>query len=183
MKKRLLLGVAFVVVAGLAVMGSAAAGSAPKNDKVSGDGQRAARVPGGSSPLFTIDAKSGPAGQNPKGTVTFDWGTSLGDPTSYTVNVTCLNVSGNQATIVGFITSGTGVDVAPGNGFMVVVQDNGVPKKGGISPDRMSGVSWGATVFDGTTPEAVCADPTILLGDPFTFVGLVSGNINVTDAT
>jgi len=193
MRKRLLLGLSLLAVAALTVMGSASAGSVPTKDKVSGDGQRAARVSNGPSPLFTIDSTSGPSGQNPTGTMTMDWGTAFGAPTNFTVKVTCLHVSGNQATILGVITSGTGIDgvygdaLAPGDEFLIAVQDNGVAQKGGVSPDRLSGVLWGTGFIEdpnvlNSTKAAVCADSTDALGTPDHYVGLVSGNINVTDA-
>jgi len=65
---------------------------------------------------FTLNATSGPSGENPAGTVGFNLaiGTLSG-------NVTCLNVEGNKATIGGVPTGGSLLPQA--SGFVVDVQD------------------------------------------------------------
>jgi hypothetical protein len=59
--------------------------------------------------IFVFDARSGPSGESPTGTVRVDVesppGSGLGD-TFDTARVTCLNVTGNRATIVAQSQSG-----------------------------------------------------------------------------
>lgn len=195
-----LVATTIVVTIALLVVGwgSAAAARSPlKYDRVSGDGQRVG-FGAAYTPTFTIDARSGPWGENAQGTMTIDWGTSwvdapfFGAPYSTTVNVTNLCVTGNEATIVGIITSGT-ANAAVGDPLVTVVRDFGHPV-GGISPDKMLGVFSGGNYFPGYFPSrdpavlaSICADPYYPNGpeptDPNFFLGLVSGNIKVRDAT
>ena len=194
--------VAAVVIAGCVAVGATAAGDpltgvalaaidpalgspAPKYDRVTGNGQRAF-FPGlaGYTPIFTIDVRSGPSGENVKGTMTIDWGTSWldgpfnGTPYSTTVNVTNLCVTGNTATIVGIITSGTNANV--GDALLTVVHDGG---KGGKS-DWMLGVFSGDFYVDKTKLSLLCNDPYPPEPEGVEYLlPLISGNINVTDAT
>lgn len=62
----------------------------------------------------------------------------------FTVQVTCLRVSGNTATVAGVVASGQGTDISIGAGFVAVFKDLGVPK-GGVSPDLMSESRGGRT--------------------------------------
>jgi hypothetical protein len=168
-------------------------------DHISGSGQRAGfGTPTAYTPTFTIDASSGPSGENSQGTMTIDWGTSWVDPPysgapySTTVNVTNLCVTGNTATIVGIISGGT-PNATIGDPLVTVIRDLGKPT-GGASPDKMLGVFSGGTYFPGYFPNqdpvvlaSICANPYEPNGpepaDPSRFLGLLSGNINVTDAT
>ena len=114
-----------------------------------------------------------------------DFGTFEGSA-KFTVQVTCLRVSGNTATVAGVVASGQGIDISIGAGFVAVFKDLGVPK-GGVSPDLMSGVAWGPD-FGTATVQEVCETPFV--PDPVTgwiglstrFTNLLSGNVNVTDA-
>ena len=178
-----------VVVAALAAIGPAVGSKAPKYDRVTGDGQRASisvvfPTFTGYTPTFTIDASSGPSGENAKGTMTIDWGTSWldgpynGAPYSTTVNVTNLCVTGNTATIVGYITSGT-TNAVIGDPLVAMFRDGG---KGGKS-DGMLGVYSGWDNFGGKSLEEVCNNPYPPEPEGIDFLPLTSGNINVTDAT
>ena len=100
-----------------------------------------------------------------------DFGTFEGSA-KFTVQVTCLRVSGNTATVAGVVASGQGTDISIGAGFVAVFKDLGVPK-GGVSPDLVSGVAW--TPF---VPDPV----TGWIGLSTRFTNLLSGNVNVTDA-
>jgi hypothetical protein len=159
---------------------------------VTGDGQRAGfGSPATYTPTFTIDARSGHSGENAQGTMTIDWGTSWVDapfvsvPYRTTVNVTNLCVTGNTATIVGIITSGT-TNATVGDPLVVVVRDGG---EGGES-DGMGGVysGWGYfsnPIFTNNlrTLDDVCHNPYPPEDAGIGFLPLVSGNIKVTDAT
>jgi hypothetical protein len=76
-------------------------------------------------------AQSGPNGEDAHGEFTFMVLDRFGFPDT-TIDVTCLVVFGNTAMIGGIVRQGTGV--APGEGFLIPVQDNGDPING-ISPD------------------------------------------------
>lgn len=191
MRKRLSAVAVGLMVAGLAVIGPASGSHAPKYDKVSGKGQRAGfGSPATYTPTFTIKAKSGPSGENAQGTMTIDWGTSwvdapfFGAPYSTTVNVTNLCVTGNTATIVGFITSGTNANV--GDPLVTMVRDGGKGAKSGGMRGVFSG--WGYfsdPIFTGLprTLDEVCHDPFPPQLEDIDFLPLVHGSIKVTDAT
>ena len=71
---------------------------------------------------FVFDARSGPSGENPSGSVAWvDRVLFMGGP------VTCLNVTGNRATI-GFQNQEDGAPVL--NGGFLFVEDNGTPGAG-----------------------------------------------------
>ena len=78
--------------------------------------------------IFLFDARSGPSGENPTGTERIDVESPLGSSsidTFDTTQVTCLNVSGNRATI--------GTQVSGGLFLVFLVEDND-----GAGQDRSS---------------------------------------------
>lgn len=183
---RLFVVVCTALVGALFLVPFAGSASAPKYDKASGDGVRSQRAVGGSTPSFVLDARSGPSGEEPQGTLSMDFGTFEGSA-KFTVQVTCLRVSGNTATVAGVVASGQGTDISIGAGFVAVFKDFGVPK-GGVSPDLMSGVAWGPDLGQATVQE-VCETPFSpglpdkgWEGLSTRFTNLLSGNVNVTDA-
>jgi hypothetical protein len=163
----------------------AGSASAPKYDKASGDGVRSQRVTGGSTPSFVLDARSGPSGEDPRGTLSMDFGTFEGSA-KLTVRVTCLRVAATPPRSRGSWRRGKGTTSQSEQAFVAVFKDLGVPK-GGVSPDLMSGVAWGPD-FGSATVQEVCETPFV--PDPVTgwiglstrFTNLLSGNVNVTDA-
>lgn len=188
--KRFRFSLVVVVVAALAAIGPAVGSKAPKYDRVTGDGQRAGldvAFPGsglsGYTPTFTIDAKSGPSGEDAKGTMTIDWGTSWldgphnGAPYSTTVNVTNVCVNGDTATIVGYITSGINADAVIGDPLVTMFKDGGNGGKNDGMLGVYSGSDLGARDLDDVCHNPYPPEPDI------PFVPLTSGNINVTDAT
>lgn len=182
---RLLIVVCTALV-GVLLLPFAGSASAPKYDRAAGDGVRSERSPGGSTPSFVLDARSGPSGEDPRGELSMDFGTFEGSA-KFTVQVTCLRVSGNTATVAGVVSSGQGADISIGAGFVAHFRDFGVPK-GGISPDQMSGVAWGPDLGQATVQE-VCEtpfDPGLPEKDwpglSTRFTNLLSGNVGVTDA-
>jgi hypothetical protein len=107
---------------------------------------------------FTIDAHSGPAGESPTGSLSFQLnvGTLIG-------NVTCLFVEGNEAVIGGEVLPGSDV-ATPGSGYLLHVRD----VTGGIDLMRL---------------ELVLVPPTSC--DFFNLVSpaaVTSGDIVITDA-
>jgi len=138
--------------------------------------------PGGT---FAFDAFSRPHGANSRGWFIFDFPGYA----SFTGRVTCLDVSGRNATIFGEISTGTGAaDLSTFTGapvyFVAVVKDRGAGYPGRPAPDKISLVAWDDT-------DGWAADPGIAVGDicgnPFTAIGsttmygLVSGQIKVID--
>jgi len=171
----------FCAVGLVIVAGAGAAAQPPKKDQVSGTGVRAPSATGNPTIPFSFSGTSGPHGENPSGTFSFN----ITGVASFSGHITCLNVSGNRAVIGGVMDTGTGDEAGPGGDFLTVVWDNG-KTKAGLSPDRMSYVSWGLTNGGlyppgGPTAAEACADPTLLAPlDQFT---LLSGNINIKDAS
>lgn len=182
---------AALLVTAFAAIGQASGSPVPKYDRVTGNGQRAGfGSPATYAPTFSIDVKSGPSGEGARGTMTIDWGRSwvdaphFGAPYSTTIDVTNLCVSGDTATIVGLVTSGTNATV--GDPFITMVRDGGH----GGKADGVRGIFTGWGYFSDPiftdarrTLEEVCHDPFPPQIEGLGFVPLVSGNINVTDAT
>jgi hypothetical protein len=144
-----------VVVASCLVMTSFVSDAAAQTgDSVTGRAQIIAR--GLTFVDLTFDAHSGPSGEQPAGTVE-----NFGFPRV----VTCLDVSGNQATI------------GLAGGVLLFVEDND-----GAAEDRLGAVT------DLSAPVTVCPDPAALLaswpstGLSFVPVTITSGDIRVVDA-
>jgi hypothetical protein len=138
----------------LAIISFVPTADARSGDSVTGQAQIISR--GLTFVDLTFDAQSGPSGEQPSGTVE-----SFGFPHV----VTCLDVSGNQATI------------GLADGVLLFVEDND-----GAAEDRLGAV----TDFSG--PVTVCPDPPALLASwPSTRLGfdpvtITNGDISVVDA-
>jgi hypothetical protein len=131
---------------------SAALGSPPAQDSVTG----AADTGGGRTQVdFIFHAHSGPSGESPGGTVDISL---LGGPFA-ALEVSCLSVSGNRATIIA--KAPAGVPIA---GFQIAVEDGG--------PGGQDKVVW--QLLD--TLPASCPPPTGLL------LQNSRGDLVVTDA-
>jgi hypothetical protein len=116
------LPIVVVTVAAALVTPASASGQAPAGDSVVGD-QSDLEV----LFFFHIDATSGPAGENPAGTVTMQSGG--GNAPFFSFTVTCLSVSGSTAIIgVGGTVFGFGTQL-PARGLIRVV-DAGGPSSG-----------------------------------------------------
>lgn len=177
---RLMLG---SVAVGVALAAAPAAVTKPTADAAFGSGVRSPLGTFGPPANFSFNATSAPNGENSTGTFVIDF-PGLG---SFTADVTCLNVSGKTATLLGLIRSGTGAG-DPGNFggdpvyFVAAVSDTGKPRNKQPSPDQMSGIVWDTEAIltgGGLTLAEICADPGALLGP--TMVGLVSGDLTVVD--
>jgi len=109
-----------------------------------------------------------------------------GDFATFSRTVTCLQVSGNTATIGGIVTSGYGYDgfydtgqhKLPGDWFIIQVQD-----PSGDAPDTMGYIDWGSRAYflsagyGYTSFDSMCDDPQADLGtDQFP---LSSGDITI----
>jgi hypothetical protein len=176
---KFLLGFALIAVTVGLGLASIAGATTAKKDQVNGTGVRQPSDVGRPPVSFSIDTWSSPAGANPTGKITVNTGIA-----SWTGHPVCLNVNGNMGTIVGIMDKASGSDTAVGGAFLIEVWDNGKTVNG-VSPDQMSFVVWGTSVEDafgtGATVADVCANPGQITGDiPF---GLLSGNINVVDAS
>jgi hypothetical protein len=187
--KRLILLAVFSVA--LVVVPSAITKTS-KMDSAFGSGVRAPSCIGSCSKgPFSFNATSGTHGENPSGTFAVDFPGFAG----FTANVTCLNVSGHTATLVGKIKKGTGAadpsTYSPGHDplyFVAVVVDNGkATQKKQPSPDQMSLVGWDTEANwadsginpPGFTLDQLCSDPFSAIGT--LMFGLVSGDLTVID--
>jgi hypothetical protein len=107
-----------------------------------------------------FDASSGPLGENPTGTFLFE---SL--PAHWGGDVTCLEVTGNVASVGGVITDSN--DAPVGSGFSFTVTDN--------APDAVSFPTFSASPPTADTPGCGSLSPGDSLGD-------LTGDIVVDDS-
>jgi hypothetical protein len=149
--RRRMLFVAAAIGIGMALASPGVSGAQVSQDSVTGGGQ----IVGTS---FSVDARSGPSGENPTGTVILLSSPILGFRVEGAV--TCLTVTGNRA-VIGFRQTGGNFPV--GGGFIEVTDD---------TPDTFA--------FTGTAsgePPTVCP-PTLGIGG----TALGTGDIVVVDA-
>jgi hypothetical protein len=145
---------------GVAVVASALAGGGvseaqiPAQDSVTGT---AAIGFGRDLVRFTFDVHSGPSGDNPAGAVQFEGPLIVGG----TFQISCLNVSGNRASMNIPAPPASGPIV----GLVISVEDNG------STGDR---IEWQPVL--GTLPSG-CPPPSGVFGSATT-----SGDVTVTDA-
>ena len=150
-----------------------------KQDLAWGSGVRAPYTTDSPAPTFQFNASSNPDGTGPAGTFIWEYPTG-----GFVATVTCLNVNGKHATLVGEVNTATGLFAgSEGFWFEATVQDNGAATKRHPSPDVMSGVSeaspleWqGVGVF---SEAQLCANPYAYVSDAM--VPLVSGDLTVID--
>jgi hypothetical protein len=115
---------------------------------------------------FSFDAHSGPSGENPSGSARWiDRAETFGGP------VTCLNVTGNRATI-GFENLEGAVTGIVKGGFLFV-EDNRIP---GAGPDN----ARGQFVF--SAAPTVCPPNTVVYESGPDGDGVTSGELTVHDA-
>jgi hypothetical protein len=108
--------VAFTVVL---VGATAASATTTKKDQVTGNGVRAPSCFGCADVTFSLDTWSSPTGVNPTGTMSF----AVQGEASFSGPPVCMNVNGNQAVLVGQMTTASGSDTAVGGYFLVEVWD------------------------------------------------------------
>src|SRR4051812_9328229 len=107
-----------------------APGDQPSQDSVAGFVSSSSFVADGS-----IDVRSGPSGEAPSGTFSFDSATRISSEQFVSSSITCVAVSGTTAVVGGFgvlstDTAGPEGQVAHATrdtGFIVVIRDNGSP--------------------------------------------------------
>jgi hypothetical protein len=116
---------------------------------------------------FDFDASSGPLGQTPTGSFVFE---SL--PNHVEANVTCLQVSGNVASVGGIITKSTFPAGPLGSGVSFTVKDNGPGTPGFVSELTFSPLVPG-------TDTPACG--SLFLDIPFGLAGPPTGDIVVKD--
>jgi hypothetical protein len=124
--------------------------------------------------FLDVEARSGPSGENPSGTVFFHLGGGFGP--NYTADVTCLNVTGNTAVIGFFGTRSIGPFVDPVSG-LIRVTDGGGP---GSRADLFEGPS--EDTIPPVTPQTDCSTFPTGTGDRFDVFSDPTGDIVVTDA-
>jgi len=162
----------------IGVVDASAASSVPqvKGTQVSGSGVRAPSSATDVPFTFSFDAIANPASTNGiygtfSGTFPHDALFSApGDFASFQGVVTCLQVTGDQATIGGVVTSGYGYDDFYTNGqndltgdwFITTVQDP-ADAAGGQSTDTMGYLDWGDRGYFASVGYAtfgsLCANP------------------------
>jgi hypothetical protein len=156
-----IVAVAIAVGATLGAFGSIAQAQTADQDSATGDVITVFFRPIGA----TFDAHSGPSGETPSGSaITFDRTDDFGGP------VTCLNVTGNRATI-GFENQRQLTDVVKG-GFLFV-EDNGTP---GVGLDNVSH----QLLFDAA--PTVCPPNTVVYEPGEDGDSVKQGEVTVHDA-
>jgi hypothetical protein len=173
--------VAGLTTAALALPGVAAA-QAPVEDRVVGSGN----LPGAATITFTVDVHSGPSGENPAGTFTYDYLDPHFQGSFLDARVTCLDVRGRRA-----ILGVTGTIRLSGSVFFpepppapfpaasyVSFADNGTFPGGGV--EAVVDAMEPPDLTGPTSPVALtgCADAA--LPEPLT--PNVIGELTVTDA-
>jgi hypothetical protein len=135
-------------------------GHRPGGNSVRGSARNAYPTPAGpGSSILRISARSGPSGQNPRGTVRAHGttGAPMGD---FAVSgpVTCLRVSGNKAAIKYRFSQASGSAAAfQGGGVEVFVEDNGRPHHGQPVDAATFDPPQAAGAFDAAAAQ--CDDP------------------------
>jgi hypothetical protein len=167
--------VAAIMVGALAVPSPSL--SAPLQDSVTGS----LALGFGAFPFFSVSAHSGPSGEAPTGTLTYNTFTPSNSTDFQSSAISCLAVTGNTAVVGGFGVlrrRGLGptgpVETVTNTGFVAVISDNGrvTPPPPGepfpFSPDTF-------VLSFVTTPD--CAAPP---GTGISFTG--NGDLAVVDA-
>lgn len=167
MKRTTLLAAAACLGLAVASVPTVASAGGQKFDHVVGGGQN--NPPASNNIVhFQINAKSGPNGENPEGSFKIT-NTLDGPPTeSYTAEVTCLNVQGDLATVVGRTTSQKNWDDREDSYFLLRIKDVG---QGSKTEDEIQTMRY---LGDPT----VCPDPVEPKPEAITH-----GNLNVKDAS
>jgi hypothetical protein len=152
----------FALVAALALMLAPLAGADDDDDDDGGGGGDAAFCAPAGPPepgqcslgagafIFDFDASSGPLGENPTGTFRLE--TQVVANLFFELQVTCLQVTGNRASIGGTITAATDPGVV-GQGLAFTVLDN-TP----VAPDLISSGTTLPVAPPANTPN--CGDVT-----------------------
>ncbi len=129
--RRLLLALACLAIA-MACSAAPAAAQAPTRDSVTGTATSFAGP--GVLVTYTLDASSGPTGEDPAGSVRIDLFGPVDNP------VTCLDVQGNRAIV------GIAVPSDPPGGLLIFVTDTG-----DVGPDTIGAVGT-------ASPPEVCSE-------------------------
>ena len=145
------------------------AGAAPPFDHVVGGGQN--NPPSGAINHFSLNAKSGPNGEDATGK--FEFHDTRNPPTErFDADIRCLRVAGNRATMVGEIVRNRNNGALAGRYVIVFVEDNG-PPTGGVQRDTIRNALQPANA-----PEPSCPPPNDLPDG-----GTSAGNLTVRDAS
>jgi hypothetical protein len=164
------------VAAAILVLPSAGVAAEPTQDSVVGF------TDSGVYGSDRLDVRSGPGGEAPQGSYTWNFGSPSSGRTSFvSTSISCLAVSGSTAVVGGFGTlsfngrgpNGEPISESETTGFVVVVVDHGpwLPGADGVYPDPVD--EYGSAYPD--TPD--CAAPGVTPG----FAAL-AGDFVVTDA-
>ena len=168
-RKSMMLG--FVVIVAGSWVGTAAAthsgGAGPRADFVQGTGQLGEASGGGQ---FHFNARSGPAGEDPRGRYWAKQG--IFGLFTFTSEVRCLRVVGNVAYIGTEVTRAQ-EGVQEGDPVVFRVEDNGEP---GAGRDRFAG-------GPGTHPETDCNNPVHQAALTAASQVVTQGNFVVHDGT
>ncbi len=141
------------------------AAGADKQDQVNGAGQRLNLA--GVAIQFQVNARSGPAGEDARGSYWVRRETDLGT-TGHRGRVICVTVVGNRAAARAIVEESTTPENPVGSQFQIQVTDNGSPGK--LKDTNIN--------FFGFDPEETGC-PII----PFPEVPITAGNFVVHDAT
>lgn len=136
------------------------------HDQVQGSGEN---NPPGSNPIaqFQINAKSGPNGENPSGHFSFKRKLDGGGTAKFMASVTCVNVQGNLASVIGLVVKNHNDTYPQDKYYLVRLKDDG---KGEFTLDEIQNGPYGAD-------PTICPTPVEPRPEAIT-----KGNIRITDA-
>jgi hypothetical protein len=161
--KRLMFPAPVAVAAAIALFASTVASGVPGQDSVVGTGERIAL--GGMPVTVHVNATSGPAGEDARGTF---WVMRGAPPeTRFRGRITCLAVEGNRAAARGIVEESTAPTNPVGSEFQIQITDNGPPG---------SAADTNINLF-GFAPGEGCPDFFA-----FSEIPLDNGNFEVTDS-
>jgi hypothetical protein len=160
---------AIAAVFGLAVVLPSGASSDSSKDKIKGHGENNPPV----APInsFSVEAESGPSGEDPKGRIKFK-SVNLDPKKQFTADVLCLRVEGNKATLVGLIEKDKNNPSVLDRYIVVFAEDLGDPP-GKETVDRIRN-----GILPEGSPQPDCPPPVTPPVDELT-----KGDIRITDAT
>jgi hypothetical protein len=120
-----LLAALFLALVGALVVASGVASADPKQDLVSGTGQKVRFPEEEFDAQFHVNATSGPTGEDPRGHFFFTRSISGIEDLDFSGQVTCVNVKGGRAAVAGLVTKSKNPSMPEGTAILFGIVDRG----------------------------------------------------------